>query len=738
MSEINKDKDVLASRKNALKDVDVPLRDQIVDKLYAVLEEKKIGEKVVSLWLKGSSNRARWLERQKAYLDSWDDHLISNTEGAFEGSSQLHIPMPFVVCKTLHARYLQAIWQDPPFNVKPRNEQSVDKCATVADTLRYYLMDGANQNKGVEKEVDNWIWRWITTGSGIVKAGWETKYTRFIDVVQTQVPGKPRVAPDGKLQPTMKMVEKEQEVVKKVFDGPTMRPVDIEDLLIIGGDGDPDEAEAVIERDFLDASTLWTLADRKIFREEAVRGVIEHGPDYVEGAIANELKQQKANNAGKARLRDEVEHDRYQILEAYLQVDVDNSGINSDVVVWVDFRSRKLLRATYLYRLSPLGQRPYAKSDFHIREGQEYGIGMPELLYPLSQEMDAMHNMRIDFGLISVMPFGFYRPSSGIEPETIKFEPGALIPVDNPQTDIFFPNLGNRTVFGMQEEQALQSMVERLTSISDLNLGVMNGQGATRTATGAKALVGEMSSNLDVYLRRFNRGWKKYLRYTLHQMQKKTPAGLSFRLTGEDGSDYWKTVKSQDELQGDFDIEVSPNSASSNPQVQQDNADFILQLVQNPLLIQMQVVGPGQLWEAVKASAAARGIKDYGKYFLKPQGYNRMLTPEEEANRILAGQEVPVMPDSDHAGFIAFFQHFHDTDELMGQFSQEQIGLLAIQAKKHEQMMQALKAVQAQANNAAQMTRNASMGQGGGMGAGSPPPGAAGAMPTPPAGANGQ
>lgn len=735
MSELNNDKKVLEQRSAPLKDVDVPLREQVVDKLYDKLKELEIGEKVVSLWLKGSANRGRWLERQKAYLDSWDDHLVANTDGAFEGSSQLHIPMPFVVCKTLHARYLQAIWQDPPFNVKPRNEQSVDNCPTVADTMRYYLMDGANYNKGVEKEVDNWIWRWITTGSGIVKMGWETKYTRFIDVVQQQVPGKPIVQPDGKLQPTMKMVEKEQEVTKKVFDGPVMRKVDIEDLLIIGGNGDPDEAEAVIERDFLDASTLWTYADKKIFREDAVRAVIEGGPAYVEGAIGNEMKEQKAQNAGKSRLRDESEHDRYQILEAYLQVDVNGSGINSDVVVWVDFRSRELLRATYLYRLSALGLRPYAKADFHIREGQEYGVGMPELLYPLSQEMDAMHNMRIDFGLVSVMPFGFYRPSSGIEPETIKFEPGALIPVDNPQTDIFFPNLGNRTVFGMQEEQALQSMVERITSISDLNLGVMNGQGATRTATGARALVGEMSSNLDVYLRRFNRGWKKALRYTLHLCQKRTPAGLSFRLSGEDGSDYWKQVKSQDELQGDFDIEVSPNSSSSNPQVQQENTDFILQLVQNPLLIQMQVVGPGQLWEAVKAAAAARGIKDYGKYFQKPQGYERVLTPVEEADRILAGQEVAISPNSDHQGFIAFFQHFHDTDELMGQFSHEQIALLAIQAKKHEQMMQALQSVQAQQANAQQMSRNASMGQGGGQNAGAPPPGAAGANAGPAGGA---
>lgn len=713
-SELNKDRERLEDRKNPLTGYDVPLRDQINEKLYQKCIDLDVAQKVVTLWYKGSANRVRWLERQKAYLASWDEHLVGNTEGSFEGSSQLHIPMPFIVCKTLHARYLQALWQDPPFNVKARNEASMDREQTVSDVLRYFLMDGANYNKGIEAEVDTWVWRWITSGSGIMKMAWECKYTRFVDVKEVPVRGKPSISTDenGKdvVIPTVKMKETEVAVTKKIFDGPLFRRVDVEDLLIIGGNGDTDLAEAVIEQDFPDASQLWTLSDRKIFKEEAVRKVIESGNTYPEGTINADLKIQKEQNAGKSRIGGDQDHDRYQILEAYLKMDVDDSGIDADIVVWIHLQSKELLRATYLHRISPDGTRPYAKADFIIREGQDYGVGMPELLYPLSQEMDAIHNMRIDFGLISVMPFGFYRASSGIDPETIKLEPGALIPVDNPQGDVFFPNLGNRTVFGMQEEQALQSIVERLTSISDLNLGMMQGQGATRTATGARALVGEMSSNLDVFLRRLNRGWKKALRYTLHLLQKKVSPGLSFRITGDDGQDYWAYINDQKDVAGDFDIEVSPNSATSNPQVKQENADYVLQLCSNPLAIQMGMVSPGQFYEAAKGAMLARGIKDFGKFLQKPQGYHRQLSPEEEGNRLLRGIDVPVLPDMDHQGFIDWFQHVHDTDELAGFFSQDEFIKLAQQAKKHEQMLQALQHQQAQQANAAQMSRNAQMG----------------------------
>jgi hypothetical protein len=65
----------------------------------------------------------------------------------------------------------------------------------------------------------------------------------------------------------------------------------------------------------------------------------------------------------------------------------------------------------------------------------------------------------------------------------------------------------------------------------------------------------------------------------------------------------------------------------------------------------------------------------------------------------------------DHKGFIEFFQHFVDTDELIGQFTEEQTIILAKQAQAHEQMANALKAAQAQAANAAQMQRNAQLSQ---------------------------
>jgi hypothetical protein len=711
LSEINKDKEVLnKGRQQPLKGADAPLRERINQKLFKKVDELEIGQKVATLWSLGNANRTEWLNRQSAYLELIDQHLPKEDE---DGASSLHIPMPLTVCKTMHARFMQALWVDPPCHTKARAEASIDRVSTVQDTMRYALMEWANYGKGAEETVDRWVWDWITVGSGLMKLRWDCKYTRFVDV--KKLPKK--VAPKYKETPVggvleAQYVEEEQEVtvVKKVYDGPVFDLVDAEDIVIIGGQGDPDLADATIHRERMTASELWTLADRKIFDNKAVTRVIEGGNDKIDGAEGSQIKIQRAQNAGQAQVDSEAKLDRYEIAEAYLKVDVDGSGINSDVIVWVHLRSKTLLRATYLYRAMPTGEIPIFKADYLVRKGQEWGTGLLELLYPLSKELDAMHNMRIDFGLVSVMPFGFYRPTSGLDPEKIELEPGALIPVDNPQTDVFFPNLGNRTVFGMQEEQAVQNMVERLTSISDINLGVLGGsQGATRTATGSRMLNNEMSANLDVFLRRLNRGWRKALRCLFHMTRQRMPAGLSFRVTGETGEDVWRTLKDGSALDGDYDFEVSPNSSSSNEAIQQQQAQDIMALASNPLAIQMGIISPGNFYEAMRNQFRSIKVKDFGRYITKPQGYSRSLTPEEEANRVLRGMDVQLTPEMDHEGFIAFWEHMKKDDQLLGQFNQDQAMALESHARKHAQMAQALQQVAAQSANAGQMQRNAAM-----------------------------
>ncbi len=716
MSELNNEKEVAEKRKKIPQIEEAPLRDQIPMKLRQRLIDKDVGESISRMWTIGNSDRQEWLERRTGELSEWDEFVLPSAEGAFELSSDLHVPVTFTVAKVMHARLLQAlVGIDPPFDVKARTKNLESQEASVKNVMRYAIYKWGNRYKGEESVLDKWVWDFVTAGSAVHKRSWDIKYTSYLDVQEVPVQDMPEEVVDeqtGEIftRPSFRIEEQEVPVTIKQIDGPKSEFVNMEDFLIIGGCGDVQDADACIHRQFVTASELHQLADQGIFDSSAVKNVIEGAEDLKAGSIPSSRKQDQAENAGQSKLDVVTDLDRYEILEAYVTMDDNDDGLDSEIVVWVHKRTREILRATYLYRINQAGERPFFKGDFHLREGQTYGIGIVEILHPITQEIDAIHNMRIEAGLLSTLPFGFYRPTSNIEPKTITFEPGMLIPVDDPQRDVFFPNLGNRTSFGFQEEEALMTMVERLTSISDLTLGAVTGaQGATRTATGTRALVAESNANLSVHLRRLNRAWTASINYLFHMLQQRMPPELAFRLDGEEGAAEFIEIDKED-IVGDFDLQVSSNSETSNPSVRVEKASMVFQTVNNPLFLQTGVVTPGNQYEALKNLLQSMEIREFSRFITKPSEVTHVLLPHEEADRILRGIDMQVIPQMDHAGFIKYVDNIIANGELLGMYSPGALEALEAQKQAHVQMQDSLKQQQAQQANVQQMQVNAQAG----------------------------
>jgi hypothetical protein len=609
---------------------------------------------------------------------------------------------------------MEALWSvDPPFTVKARREDGVDRVQMIEDLMRYTLYNWANCYEGAEEAVETWMSAWVHTGTGILKTRWATQYTSFIDAVDTVEPGVPTfsVDKDGRevAVPTIKSVQKEQRKTLTKFSGPMLDPVRLEDFVMVNGQGNTDKAEIIIHRYFVTASDLWTGVDKKLFNEDAVEAIIRGGRARRSAGLNNNIKVQKAEIAGVADIDSTIENDKYEILEAYVKADVDDSGITSDVVLWVSNTTGALLRATYLYRLNPTGENPFTVIHFHKRDDQEYGVGLLELLHPLSVELDAMHNIRIDFGIITNNPTFFYRASSSLNADTIQVEPGMGIPVDNPSQDVYFPQRPNSTGFFGNEEQVIQTYIERLTGISDISLGAMSGsQGAARTATGARALMTESNTNLSVHLRRLNRGWKKVLRLVFHLLQQKLDGKFVFRITGQDGRDVFREVYSHD-LILDVDFELAPNTANSNKAVQIDMAQQMVQIASNPINLQLGITDAGSVYEAYKMLGMALGMREMSRILKKPQGYTFVPSPEEIFQRAVRGQEIKPDPRMDIAGVLAFFETMLQAQQKFPTLTEDQIKAGAGVYREFKQMKDAMDAQAAQAANAQQMQLNASM-----------------------------
>lgn len=728
-------------RKSKLKDVEAPLRERVQDKLIKKLEELGEGQRTVEVWNGANSRRSEWLQRQTQFQRIVDEFLEPLQEKGDDWSSNLHMPVVYTACKTMHARFMAALFGiDPPFVTKARKSANVDREPLVSDLMRYTLRSWSNYNLGVEPVVDEWLWDIVTSGSGVLKARWDRKYTRFVDVVEEQrlknvfSVTNPET---GELEqlPQYETVEVEREVTVPCFIGPVTEAVAPEDVVIVGGGGDPQLADEVVQQSWLTGGDLWTLADSKVFRRDSVTKVIESGENAKSGDMASGIKLLRADTSGGGSLDHGYDLQRYHILERYAKIDVDGSGIPADVVLWVHKETAEILRATYLYRINKSGRRPFFRSFFHRRRGDDNGVGLPELLYSLAMEVDALRNMRVDFGLVSSMPMGFIRATSSTAAEKMRFEPGALQPVDDPQRDIHFPQLGARWSFPAQEEQYTMQQIERMTSISDLNLGVMNGnQGAARTATGARALLGESNQNLSVYLKRINIGWRQFVQYMFEMVQDKIEPGFEFRLFGEDGDKYFRQIKSREEVAGQYDFEIEGNSENSNRSIQIEQASQIVATLMNPLLIQLQIVTPAEIYNALKNQFVTLGIRDFTKYLRQPQGALRIYRPVEILDAALAGVNIPLTPEQDLQGLLALIEEFLSDDQLNGQFGEQQFMALIQKQREAEAMLQALQAQQAQVANAQQVATNAALtaptpqaagaAQGQAMVSGSPNPGA--------------
>jgi hypothetical protein len=716
MSNFSNDQQSLEDRKLPLKDVEVPLREQIVKKLYKRAEEYNLAARVTQAWSSESARMSEMLERQQIYLADLDEFYAADSEESFGGFSNLHLPMPHIVSKAYIARFMQALWNvDPPFSIKARREDGVEKVQVVEDFMRYVIYHWSNHYNGLEDALEEWIQNWVNTGTGILKTRWKNEYCRFVDVVDEPQKGMPRFTVNAQGQevaiPTIEFVEKEKVVTIPKFRGPVCEVIPLEDFVMVGGKGDPDQADMLIHRYYLTATDLWSAVDEGYFNEEAVEKVIQGGSTEASSGLNNSIKTQRAEIAGKSTIDSANDLDRYEILEAYVKADVDDSGIASDIVLYVAAHSGALLRATYLYRVIPTGERPFSVIHFHKRPGQEHGVGLLELLHPLSVELDAMHNIRIDFGMITNNPIFFYRASSSLKADTLQLEPGMGVPLDDPQRDIYFPQRPSGTGFFGNEEQIIQTYIERLTGISDISLGAMSGsQGAARTATGARALLGESNTNLDIHLRHMNRGWKKTLRTLFHMMQQRVEGEFVFRITGKDGSDVFRKIHSY-QLMLDVDFDLSSNSANSNKSVQIEMAQQLVAITSNPINLQMGVTDSGAIYEAYKLLLQAYGIKDVHRFIRKPQGYSYIPTPEEIFNRIVRGQEVRPEPQMDIDGVVAFLQSMIDSQNKTQLLSNEQMILVINSMRQFGQFKQALDEQKAQVAVQNQMMSNAALSQ---------------------------
>ena len=630
-------------------------------------------EQLVSI----KEDRSLWETRRSEYYQDIDRFFeMSDFNKRFDGSMDVHVPVTMEKLRATHARFFAAIFGvNPPFFTEPQEPMDEARLKSINQLMKWILSRGCNYYKGAQGSIDDWLWNICADGWGILRLKWDCKLRKALRVEEKFVKNK-KVAPkenaDGSVEfnPPIRLEEKFDWV--KVFEGGIVENIQPEDVFMPGC-GDIGDAPFVAIRSKLSGHELNLGKARKFFIKESVDSILPH-PDY-SGTYDDDIKNVKAVNQGVDDKRGTPHSNSYDVYECYVTFDVDDDGFDEELIAVYHESSNTILRWTYLDRVTKTGRRPLYKADYIRRPGRNYSLGLGELLHTLSMEVNTIHNQRVDFGTFSNMPFFFYRSGSTLPNEPIKIAPGKGIPIDEPTQSVYFPQLGNRTAWGFQEEQLLFSLISRVSSVSDLSLGQpVSPAEITRTQGGVAALISEGNSQLDVTLRRVRTAFSELL-FDLHQIYvEKLPRDFQHVIIGDDGqpdidlmgNTQFNTIQDpRRDISGRVHFNITATSATGNKQYLRQQAIVLAQQYLNPMNLQLGIVGPEQVYEINKYLGELSDVPGVGRFLKKPQAVKQPMELIDELNMIKQGLVPEVVMNDNHSQKIEMINRYRTSPQVM-------------------------------------------------------------------------
>jgi hypothetical protein len=556
--------------------------------------------------------------------------------------------------------------EDPPIMVKYQEGTDEEKQQKVEAFMNWRITSNAD----VEEKVVESAHQFLTPGITIAKVKWdinerraqylrkfapETPFEEIIsEVLGQDVPfGKPEQLDKGEMPKwripvrtprnrerdviiTLHALPSEQQVLidrtETLWERSDVTLLDPEDFIApVKGGGDVQRLPWCMQRLWYDENTLRKkVAQGRFYKDAVERLIAGDTPEGDNAQIdASEVRSIRAQVEGTEEFGEtSVRSGEYAILECYYRYDLDEDGLDEEIMFWVcPERGDLLLGWDFLDNVFATGMRPFILGKYFPLPGRLYGLSFPRIVRPIQEEINTIHNQRVDNGTIRNTVSGFYPSSWTVNPQDVEVSPGGMRPVEDPRM-LVFPNWNGSDAWGQNEEALLMQMFERLTGINDLSLGRQpNRVGATRTATGVASLLSEAGLRFKNAMRAFQRFWRDIFAAMLALEQQYLPPGIEFRVTGR-----WPEVisfTSKADIAGKFDVQIVATSETLNRQLLREDATIKLQFASNPILLQTGRIGLKGL-----DFAARRYLRAYGEtdpsMILEPLRQEIVRAPAEE------------------------------------------------------------------------------------------------------------
>ena len=662
---------------------------------YSEEEQDEIAEMCVRIFEDGIIAREVWAGKHKMYDQMFRGQVeeFAQRQGPWPGSSHLHVQMPYWLTDALNARLVHTMWAQTPLVQAVWEENDDQEVAKDAAQLVEWHLQPKRANAREMWSRASKIRLIHGNSVSLVSYVNDTYRYRTVNPMLEPVQFGDDLAIDDETGEPLELPGDQQESQIEegtLYRGPVIYPLEWDDVVAPIGCmnlqplrlKNPGGADWVYVRHFETLSQMRKKGAAGTYAELFANGRddqwwIDNASDQTR---AGQTEGGGQNNA-RTRLQDSMEginrsqsrattpesrqNPEFEILTYYGSYLHPDTGEDEEMVFFVSKNPRIFLGGFLLTDLVWTGDRPLLEMHYQTISNRFYSMGVMEIVKHLSEELDTIHNMRVDVGTATNLPWYFVRASSYINPNDITLRPLELVPVDDPR-DIVAPQVQNVTSFYHQEESLLLTIIERVMGITDLFLGISPQSGASaRHATGFLGTKAEAEARLAQPLAQDAESFSFLTRLIYNLEMQWGPQERSFRLEGERSS-ISREGLTRDDLwfRGMYDFRLGANVGMMAQQNRFQRATQAFQfLSQNPLVVQDM----GRLWEVSAELLRSMGYREYEiETFIGPHNAVSAGTPksqdEENAQMIQhvfgPGTPAPITPsdnDQDHMDKIREF-----------------------------------------------------------------------------------
>lgn len=438
------------------------------------------------------------LRNQKKLVENlrrWQDNYkgVRKEKGyPYEGTANVAIPITRSDADAIFVRIYDALTNKRKFFlIRPKGVADEGKKAyfkAIETAFEHYLSNVLNLRERIRPAV----LQGVKTGTGILKVVYETRnqcYYRY-------------ATPEERMDPTVEKYRpsKGDTLVKEtslVFRGPNVHPVPREDFIISSDAMSIKNAYMVGMAFTLRKPELKLRGKRGIYIKEAVEKCMP--------LMAKEpIKEDRAQAHGLELDKTKYE-EPYKFWELWLKYDVDDDGEEDDIVVTWNHEAGVILQGIY----NPIfyGYRPFADLRGNQIEYTYDGEGVCEILEAIQEEIDAIHNLRLDRLAQINLPVTLVRQGLGIK--DFKLTPGKTWVIDENLEEairvITFPDV----YYSLDREE------DRLVGYGDRSVGIT--QNVLGNSTTERPVAKETLINVEEANKKF-KSWTESFRAGLLEL----------------------------------------------------------------------------------------------------------------------------------------------------------------------------------------------------------------------------